>query len=143
MREDEETEEVPVFIPSPIERKLLDILLNPEHRFKSVTDICLAAGTSRKAYYRAFEREGFADYYRGECEALVHRAIGPVVNACVREAVAGSAAHAKMVLGMAGMYSEKTDHRILDKNGEAQDVGGVVFYIPTNGREKKEEDVEP
>ena len=131
------------YTPTPIERKLLDVLLDPEKRLKTITEICADAGTSRKAYYRAFEKEEFAEYYREECEALVHRSIGPVVNACVRAACAGSSAHAKMILSMSGMYSEKTDHRILDKNGEAQDVGGVVFYIPTNGREKKEEDVEP
>lgn len=119
-------QETKIFTPSATERKLLDVLLNPEHRLKSVTEICELAGTSRKAYYRAFEREDFAEYYREECEELVKRAIGPVVNACVAAACRGSAPHAKMVLGMAGMYSEKQDVRILDKNGIPQTLGGLA-----------------
>lgn len=126
MSNPDQSEKATIFVPSGTEQKLLDVLLNPENRFKSITEVCELAGTSRKAYYRAFARQDFADYYREECEALVRRSIGPVVNACVREAIAGSASHAKMVLGMAGMYAEKQDLRILDKNGVPQNVGGLA-----------------
>ena len=128
-----------VFKPTANQAKLLSVMLNPDHRFLDITRQCKLAGVERSVHYRAFRNPDFVDHYREESRALVVHALAPVINAQIREAVAGSTPAAKLILGMAGEYSDKTDMRILDKNGEAQDVGGVVFYMPNNGREKGEE----
>ena len=134
--QDDQAEE---YRPTKNEQKLLEVMLDPKHRFATILEQCKIAGVDRSVHYRAFRKPGFEDLYREQSRALTTRALSRVVNACVEEAVRGSAQHAKIVLGMAGEYSDKTDMRILDKNGDAQDVGGVVFYMPNNGREKEPE----
>lgn len=124
--------------PTSAERKLMERLLDPENRHLTVTEICALAGCARSQYYRAFEKPDFVEFYRTQARALVTRAVAPVVNACIREAVAGSAPHAKIVLGMAGEYSDKSEVKFPDKNGDPQPVGGVVFYLPDNGRDPRE-----
>jgi hypothetical protein len=123
---EEEKQTVTIFKPSATEKKLLDVILDPEFATLSICEICKRAGVSRPSYYRAFERPEFTTYYGEQTDALVQRAFAPIVNACVKKAVGGSAPHAKIILTMGGKYTEKTDHRILDKNGVAQTLGGLA-----------------
>lgn len=90
------------------ERALLEVLLNPEHRTKSITDICKVAGISRPTYYSVMEKPEFKAIYEDKTKDLIKQAIGPVVNTFVREALRGSFQHGKVILEMAGLYSEKT-----------------------------------
>lgn len=124
--------------PTASERRLLELLLNPDNRYLTITEVCERAKCDRSQYYRAFKKPEFEEHYRKESRALVARSLAPVVNACIREAVGGSAPHAKIVLGMAGEYSEKSEVKFPDKNGDPQEIGGVVFYIPDNGRDPRD-----
>jgi hypothetical protein len=90
------------------EKILLEILLNPEHRTKSVTDICKIANCSRPTYYDAMEKPGFMAIYEQKTKDLIKQAVGPVINTFVREALRGSFQHGKVILEMAGLYSEKS-----------------------------------
>ena len=90
------------------EQKLLDILINPGYRMKSIKEICLIAQISRATYYRAFEKPEFQAIYKAQSRALVDQSIAPVLNTFVREALRGSFQHGKVILEMAGLYSEKT-----------------------------------
>ena len=45
--------------PTVAEQKLLEILLSPEHRTKTVTDICKIANCSRPTYYDAMAKPEF------------------------------------------------------------------------------------
>ena len=89
--------------PTAAERKLLDVLLNPAHRHKSVTDICDIAECSRRAYYRAFEKADFMAFYKGESRRMVERSVAPVLHAFLKQAIAGSHKHGVTLLEMAGM----------------------------------------
>lgn len=89
--------------PTTAEEKLLDVLLQPENRFKSVVDICAIAGVERKVYYRAFKKPEFMAFYKAECKRMVDRALGPVLSAFVKQAVAGSFQHGKVLLEMGGL----------------------------------------
>lgn len=89
------------------EIKLLEVLTNPEYRMKSIKEICLIAGISRATYYRAFEKPEFQAIYKQQSKALVDQSIAPVLNTFVREALRGSFQHGKVLLEMAGLYSEK------------------------------------
>lgn len=90
------------------EQELLELLLNPQHRTKTVTEICKLADCSRTVYYKAFQKPEFKQKYEDEAKELVKQAIGPVVNTFIREALRGSFQHGKVILEMAGIYSEKS-----------------------------------
>ena len=107
-----EGQNVTEYRPTLAERKLLEVLLNPEFRTATVTDICKRAGISRQAYYKTFKKPEFVAYYESQSRDLVRAAIGPVVNAFVRAAKEGSYPHGKVILEMAGLYTEakKVEH---------------------------------
>jgi hypothetical protein len=60
------------------------------------------------AYYRAFDKPEFKELYKSQSKALVDQSIAPVLNTFVREALRGSFQHGKVILEMAGLYSEKS-----------------------------------
>ena len=98
--------------PTTGELKLLEVLLNPEMRNKSVTEICTIAGVSRQTYYRAFEKPQFVALYESRAKDLVRAAVGPIINAFIKAAKEGSYTHGKVILEMAGLYVEpkKLEH---------------------------------
>ena len=89
------------------DKRLLEVLLNPDYRMKSITDLCNIAKISRMAYYRAMEKPEFKSLYKAKSKELVDNAIAPVLNTFVREALRGSFQHGKVILEMAGLYSDK------------------------------------
>ena len=95
--------------PTEKEKILLEILINPDYRMKSITDICKAAKCSRDVYYKAFAKTEFVELYKELSESLVKQSIAPVINAFVREAQRGSFQHGKVLLEMAGLYNKKDD----------------------------------
>jgi len=90
------------------ERLILEVLLNPEYRTKSISDICKIAGCSRPTYYDAMAKPGFMAIYEQKTKELVKQSVGPILNTFVREALRGSFQHGKVILEMAGLYSEKS-----------------------------------
>jgi hypothetical protein len=94
--------------PTEKEKNLLEVLLNPENRMKSITDICKLAKCSRPIYYEAFSKPGFVALYRQMSMNLVKQSVGPVLNTFIREAQRGSFQHGKVILEMAGVYSESS-----------------------------------
>lgn len=95
--------------PTEKEKALLEILINPDYRMKSITDICKAAKCTRNIYYTAFEKPEFVKLYKELSESIVQQSIAPVINAFVREAKRGSFNHGKVLLEMAGLYNKKDD----------------------------------
>jgi hypothetical protein len=99
----------PEYEPTLCERKLLEILLNPEYRLKSVTEICALAGVGRRTYYDCYKKPEFAALVARESLGLVSKAVPAVVNASIRQAKRGDSTHTKIILGMAGLWNEKHD----------------------------------
>lgn len=102
--------------PTRGEKKLLDILLDPIHRTKTVTTICELAEVSRDVYYTAFKKPDFVGYYNDRCLDIVKLSLGPVVNAFISEAKRGSYTHGKVLLEMAGLYTEKKNVQLTTPN---------------------------
>lgn len=109
------------YIPTEAESRILELLLTPEHRMKSITEICKLALCSRTIYYNAFKKPEFQALYKSQSKALVDQSIAPVLNTFVREALRGSFQHGKVILEMAGLYSEKSTLEL---------TGGVEVNIP-------------
>lgn len=91
------------------EKSLLEVLINPENRMKSITDICKLAKCTRPVYYEAFSKPEFAEEYKRLSADLVKQSVGSVINTFIREAQRGSFQHGKVILEMAGMYSDKLE----------------------------------
>lgn len=106
--------------PTEKEKNLLEVLLNPENRMKSITDVCKLAKCSRPAYYDAFKKPGFVAIYEQASLNIVKQSIAPVLNAFVREAQRGSYQHGKALLEMAGIYTEEQRARIALLKAKAQ-----------------------
>jgi hypothetical protein len=98
--------------PTEKEKNLLEVLLNPENRMKSITDICKLAKCTRPVYYEAFAKPEFVNIYNKQSVDLVKQNVASVINTFVREAQRGSFQHGKVLLEMAGMYTEKTNVKL-------------------------------
>lgn len=110
-------QKVTEYRPTLAERKLLEVLLNPELRTATVTDICQRAGISRQTYYKTIKKPEFLKLYESQSRDLVRVAIGPVVNAFIKAAKEGSYPHGKVILEMAGLYAEARKVEHLGKDG--------------------------
>lgn len=95
--------------PTEKEKSLLEVLINPDYRMKSITDICKIAKCSRFTYYEAFSKPEFVEEYNRRSADLVKQSVGSVLNTFIREAQRGSFQHGKVILEMAGMYNDKIE----------------------------------
>lgn len=91
------------------EKSLLEVLLNPENRMKSITDICKLAKCTRPVYYEAFSKPEFVKIYNQYSTDLVKQSVASVINTFIREAQRGSFQHGKILLEMAGLYTDKVE----------------------------------
>jgi hypothetical protein len=110
--------------PTVAQQRLLEVLLNPEHRLKYVTEICAIASCGRKVYYNAFKNQDFVDHYMSESKRMISKAYAGIINASIRQALRGDATHAKMLLNMTGDYVDKM--AFPDKHGNPQPVGTTI-----------------
>jgi hypothetical protein len=104
-----EFEQPNTYSPTPGEQKLLDVLMDPESRVLTVTARCEKAGVDRTVYYDAFKKPGFVRLYRDMCVSLISQNLGPIIRAFEKEAMKGSYNHGKVLLEMAGLYTEKKE----------------------------------
>jgi hypothetical protein len=100
------TQNQTTYLPSRAARKLLEVLLNPEFRYKSVAEICKVADISRDSYYHLAHDKDFMCHYTRESQRLVRMHQVPMVSALVKSAVRGNPQNLKMA--MTGLYQEKT-----------------------------------
>lgn len=95
--------------PTPCEQRILEVLLNPENRKKTVTEICRIADVDRKTYYNAFKKSEFVELVKDESRRLVQAAILPTIHTFIKETEKGSFQHGKVLLEMADVYREKKE----------------------------------
>lgn len=108
-----------------VRENLMFIMLDPVNRLKTVTDICKLAKISRTAYYKAVNDKAFMERYKEESRQLVQHALGPVVNSMVHQAQMGNTQAIRIVLEMAGLYSEKLDATVRNPPGESFRLDGL------------------
>lgn len=132
------------------EENLIETMLDPGNRMKSITDICKLANCSRAVYYDAFAKPEFVAIYKERSIALAEKYLGSVMNAFVREAARGSFQHGKVLLEMAGAYRETTRKELTGKDGDPMEVSVTsrtaalskeeVLALAAELRSQKEED---
>lgn len=117
---------------TPTERRLMEALLDPSNRLRSISEVCDTANCSRKSYYRAFEKPFFREEYKRRAAELSERHLGQVMNAFVKEATRGSFQHGKVLLEMAGVYAEKAKHELSGPDGGPIEWVGLVKVAQTD-----------
>ena len=107
------------FIPTPAQKKLLEVLLNPEYYDKSVTDICGMAKVDRTVYYDAIKKPEFVDFYNKALVEIMKGKVDDVLKATYKFATTNSKCYQdrKVLLEMAKVYEEKTKQEISGPGG--------------------------
>lgn len=97
--------------PTAAEKKLLEVLINPDYLGKSVTTICKAAGVSRKKYYDAMGKEEFVGLVNDTTMDLIKGKASEVLNATYKYALTAKGHQdRKLILTIAGIYTDKVEH---------------------------------
>lgn len=116
--------------PTVAEKKLLEVLINPENIGKTVTEICNLAGISRNKYYQALEKEEFSNLVNETTMDLVTAKAGSVLNAAYKYAMKEKGFQdRKMILTIAGIYVDKTQTELF---------GGIEVSNPYEGLTEEE-----
>jgi len=107
------------YIPTASEQKLLNVLANPEYFALNVTQLCQEAGISRQTYYEAMQKPGFRKFYTDTIREILSSRVGDIVRATYRYAKENPKNHQdrKLLLEMAGLYTEKKISEITGKDG--------------------------
>ncbi|MGM0239880.1 phBC6A51 family helix-turn-helix protein [Enterococcus sp. AZ103] len=112
--------------PTAAEKKLLEVLINPEYVGKSVTAICKDATVSRKKYYDAMSKEDFRNLVNQTTMDLIKGKASDVLNATYKYAMKEKGHQdRKMILNIAGIYVEKRETELsgnIDISGAAKEI---------------------
>lgn len=115
-----------IYKPTTAEKKLLEVLINPENAGKTVTDICNLANVSRRKYYEAMGKEGFSNLVNETTMDLVTAKAGSVLNAAYKYAMKEKGFQdRKMILTIAGIYVDKTQTELsgsVDINERSKEI---------------------
>lgn len=108
-----------IYEPTAGEKKLLEILVNPEHYSKNVKTICGLAGVDRTVYYDAMKKPEFVKYYNKLVVEMMKGKVSDIMKATVKFATAFSQNHQdrKLLLEMAGVYTPKQELEHTGKDG--------------------------
>ncbi|HJA91314.1 MAG TPA: hypothetical protein H9948_11055 [Candidatus Jeotgalibaca merdavium] len=102
-----------IYKPTAAEKKLLEVLINPEHLGKNVTELCNLANVSRNKYYDAMKKQPFQELVKNTTLELVKGKIGDVLNATYKYALKEKGYQdRKVLLTMAGIYADKTESTV-------------------------------
>jgi len=95
---------------TPARERLLEMLINPEHLGKNVTELCNLAEISRNSYYKFMNEPEFVELINKTSLDMVKAKMGDVVNATYKYAL-GEKGHQdrKLLLTMAGLYTDKQE----------------------------------
>ena len=108
---------------TPKRQRIMEALLNPEHRLKTITEICNICQVTRETYYQAFNNPEFVKIYTAESKKLGVKALAPMVNSQIKSALRGDVQAAKLVMTYIGEYA---DRQIFpDKKGDPQPINPV------------------
>lgn len=113
--------------PTAAEKRLLEVLVNPEYLGKNVTNVCNLAGVSRNKYYDAMKKKEFQFLVAETTQDLIKGKIGDVLNATYKYSLTAKGHQdRKVLLTMAGLYVDKKETEIsggLDIANTSTEIG--------------------
>ena len=96
--------------PTLAERKLLEVLINPDNVGKNVTELCNLAEVSRNKYYEAMKKTAFRDMVTQTTMDIIKSKMGDVINATYKYSLEERGHQdRKLLLTMAGLYTDKQE----------------------------------
>lgn len=113
--------------PTAAEKRLLEVLINPEYLGKNVTDLCNLAEISRNKYYDAMKKKEFQELVADITQDLIKGKIGDVLNATYKYSLTAKGHQdRKVLLTMAGLYVDKKETEVtgsLDIANTSTEIG--------------------
>ena len=107
------------YSPTPKEKSLLEVMINPANSKCTITEVCRLAECSREVYYKAFAKPAFVEYYHSFTKDSIKEHVGQIIGAYIKKAKDGSIAHGNVLLEMAGLYKKTTN---VNHTGEVKTV---------------------
>lgn len=99
--------------PTAAEKRLLEVLINPDYLGKNVTELCNLAEISRNKYYDAMKKKDFQSLVADTTQDLIKGKIGDVLNATYKYSLTAKGHQdRKVLLTMAGLYVDKKETEI-------------------------------
>jgi hypothetical protein len=98
--------------PTLAEKRLIEVELNPENIYKSVSEKCRLAKINRSTYYESYKKPEFKELVKNVGLNIIIQNVLPTIHTFARESKRGSFQHGKVLLEMAEMYTEKTEQKI-------------------------------
>lgn len=113
--------------PTAAEKRLLEVLVNPDYLGKNVSELCNLAGISRNKYYDAMKKKEFQGLVADTTQDLIKGKIGNVLNATYKYSLTAKGHQdRKVLLTMAGLYVDKKETEIsggLDIANTSTEIG--------------------
>lgn len=113
--------------PTAAEKRLLEVLVNPDYLGKNVSELCKLAGISRNKYYDAMKKKEFQGLVADTTQDLIKGKIGNVLNATYKYSLTAKGHQdRKVLLTMAGLYVDKKETEIsggLDIANTSTEIG--------------------
>lgn len=92
------------------EKKLFEVLVNPEHTGKTVKELCSLAKIGRTKYYDAMGKEAFVNLVNETTMDLIKGKAADVLNATYKYALKEKGHQdRKLILTIAGIYTDKQE----------------------------------
>ncbi len=79
-------------------KKLLEVLVNPEHYGKSVTEKCQIAGVSRDTYYRLMKEDGFIDILNETSVSMIKGHVNDILQATLKFSLKDPKCHSDRIM---------------------------------------------
>lgn len=96
--------------PTAAEKKLLEVLINPDNLGKPVQELCSLAKIGRTKYYDAMSKDGFVDLVNETTMDLIKGKASDVLNATYKYALTEKGHQdRKIILTIAGIYTDKQE----------------------------------
>jgi hypothetical protein len=97
-----------IYLLTETEKKLLEVLVNPENFGKSVVDKCQLAGISRDSYYKFIKKKEFITILNETSIDVIKAHVSEILMATLKHSLKDPKCHSdrKMLLQMAGLVDK-------------------------------------
>lgn len=96
--------------PTAAEKRLLEVLINPNNLGKSITHICELANISRRKYYDAIKKDDFNNLVNKITMDILKNKASNVLNATYKYSLEEKGHQdRKMLLNILGVYTDKQE----------------------------------
>lgn len=99
--------------PTAAEKRLLEVLINPEHLGKPVMELCSLAKIGKTKYYQAMKKDDFVELVNEVTMDLIKGKAADVLNATYKYAMTAKGHQdRKMLLTIADIYRDKQETKM-------------------------------